>query len=541
MSRSALWEALRPVAARMPKAVHEHEILRIAATISSKDPLVAAATARSEVLKWVQKRAGGRLPPNAWSFADFEYLSGGRNSAAVRIQTDASDIWAIRADDPDKTVPGRVWTTEVVVGLMPNQTPRFSARLLVSTPEDELDIEPHTPGFVKQVAEKCSLLRGAYEISPDPWLINSEYEVDQLLDMLVDPQRKLPLFVLTVPDGAADPDSPLLDAQGLAFASLGIGHVAIVPDAYTWALTRRLGRQRSVFGGAVRAYLPGFAEDANPFGHRLVLADHVATPDGAAQCTRWMRSLAAAESLRRSRLGDDVLAFGAIKDAGLRFRQQQLEDEGASDTEQLAIAKARIGALEKQLEEEEALLADFSGEHRKAEERAEAAEEQLRASAFRIQQLIEQIKERGDNADAAIELPESWTEFANWCDTKLAGRVVLSPPARRGVRAPEFEDVELAARCLLWLANDCRDRRMVGGDGSLKDENIEEGIRNAHCGADQFDLDWQGQRYTADWHIKTGGNTRNPAYCLRIYYFWDPASQQIVVADMPAHRRTGAT
>jgi hypothetical protein len=103
-----------------------------------------------------------------------------------------------------------------------------------------------------------------------------------------------------------------------------------------------------------------------------------------------------------------------------------------------------------------------------------------------------------------------------------------------------FEDIQLAARCLLWLANEARDRRLSGG-GSLRDELVENGIYNNHCGEDQFDLQWQGQRYTADWHIKNGGNTRDPKRCLRIYYFWDPATQQIVIADMPGHRRTGAT
>jgi hypothetical protein len=104
-----------------------------------------------------------------------------------------------------------------------------------------------------------------------------------------------------------------------------------------------------------------------------------------------------------------------------------------------------------------------------------------------------------------------------------------------------LEDVELAARCLLWLANDYRDRRMGGGEGSLRDQAVEDGLWNAHCGSDQFDLDWQGGRHTADWHIKNGGNTRDPKRCLRIYYFWDATTQQVIIAEMPAHRRTGAT
>ncbi len=75
----------------------------------------------------------------------------------------------------------------------------------------------------------------------------------------------------------------------------------------------------------------------------------------------------------------------------------------------------------------------------------------------------------------------------------------------------------------------------------MRDEQIEEGIRNAPCGNDEFEVTWEGRTHSVDWHVKTGGNTRDPARCLRIYYFWEPSSKVIVIADMPAHRRTGAS
>jgi hypothetical protein len=117
----------------MPVIAREHEVLRVAAIVHGKDRPDAAAKARREVLGWAQKRSARRLPEAAWAFKEFEYLSGGRNSVAVRIETDDTDIWAIRADDPDKTVPGRIWTTEVVVGLADDKPCSFSVRLLVST------------------------------------------------------------------------------------------------------------------------------------------------------------------------------------------------------------------------------------------------------------------------------------------------------------------------------------------------------------------------------------------------------------------------
>lgn len=75
----------------------------------------------------------------------------------------------------------------------------------------------------------------------------------------------------------------------------------------------------------------------------------------------------------------------------------------------------------------------------------------------------------------------------------------------------------------------------------MSNVTIMDGIQNASCGADTYDFDWNGRKFSADWYIKNGGNTRDPIRCLRIYYCFDPQTQQIIVSDMPAHRRTGAT
>jgi len=64
---------------------------------------------------------------------------------------------------------------------------------------------------VQQVADECGLLLGRYELSAEPWLIDSEDEAERLVDMLIDPSRRLPVFVLTVPEDSTDPHRPLLD------------------------------------------------------------------------------------------------------------------------------------------------------------------------------------------------------------------------------------------------------------------------------------------------------------------------------------------
>ena len=541
MSYSSFSEAHQPLATRMSQVVREREILRLAATLGVADGSQAALVARREILKWAEKRTGGQLPQAAWNHEQFEHLAGGRNCAAVRIVDDTRDIWAIRADDPDKGVAQRVWTTEAIVGHKPEQRALLSVRLLVSSPEKQLQVEPAVPGLVQQLESECSLYHGIERLDPEPWVIRSQEDADHLIDTLIAPGRRVPVFVLSVPEFEADSVRPLISPLPIARATLAIAVVVVLPAQFTWVLTERFGKRLSVFGGAVRVYLPGFTEDANPYGgHDLVLADRLSTAEGVTSISAWLRRVAATESMRRLRLGRDVLSYATVRQHNLDATHTRLERAGASYEEQLSVAQAQIDTLKEDFQSANEMVQFLSDDNDAMEIRARTAEAQLTASGYRIQQLLDQIKTRGEIPDANISMPSSWDEFADWCDQNLVGRVLLSPRARREVKAPQFRDIGAAARCLLWLANEYRERRLSGGDGDLR-TRIESGIQNDRCGADAFQIDWQGRRTDVEWHLKNGGNTRDPARCLRIYYLWDDASQQVAIASMPAHLRTGAT
>ena len=77
--------------------------------------------------------------------------------------------------------------------------------------------------------------------------------------------------------------------------------------------------------------------------------------------------------------------------------------------------------------------------------------------------------------------------------------------SERGIR-----DCATSRKLSVVVSNRMPQLAYGGGHGTLRDEPVEDGVRNAHCGGDQFDLDWQGQRQNAVWHIKSGGNTRDP-------------------------------
>ena len=151
---------------------------------------------------------------------------------------------------------------------------------------------------------------------------------------------------------SADPERPLLDANVLARACSGMALVVVLTPESSWKMTERFGKTLSVYEGAARVYLPGFTEDANPFGgHELLLSRSFATPADATSALTKLRWLAAKGSVRRLHLGTDVFSFVPYRVKELEEKQRQLGLAGASDEEQLSAAKERMRLLQEQLAE----------------------------------------------------------------------------------------------------------------------------------------------------------------------------------------------
>lgn len=248
-----------------------------------------------------------------------------------------------------------------------------------------------------------------------------------------------------------------------------------------------------------------------------------------------------ATQLSGTRLGRDVLDFASVRTASRRLRTDAMKEVDASDEDLIATANELIESLEEQIKEKDKEVDGYIEVAEAAEARASASEQEHRALLYRIRQLEGVIRDVGSAAPSdELPLPQAWSEFVDWIDGKYPDRVVLTPAARRMVKAPAFEDVEAAARAVTWLATEHHARRIDGG-GSLRDCQVENGVRNSPCGGDTYKTNWRGRPYDVDWHVKNGGNTRDPKKCLRIYYFWEPEACLTVIDHLPGHIKTGAT
>lgn len=532
-------EALLPIAKRMPAAPREIEILRVSAELDGNDAAQSTHNARKAVLEWAKRRAGGPLPQAAWEMQEFDLPAGGRNSAAVRIVDEERDLWALRAEDPDKTIAGRTWTTEVVIGGRQGERVKFSLRLLVNTTETNFSIEHAVPGFVRRLAGDKSLIRGARTLVDKEKACITDNDVEDLCDHLEDPQRKLPVIVVTLPeDGSA---KPLIDSADVASAIAGIARVVIVPAALTRVITNRFGKFRSVFNGGVRAYLPLFNKWDDPFRHRLFVPDVLREEGRAKACEVWLKRLAADNSLSSFRLGKDVLEFGALKSASRKLLLSGLKTSQAPDSDKILALERYVASLETELAAKQKEADEYFALASAEEERARAAEQENAAKIYELRRLKEVIRKGGETPTEEPPLPSNWDEVVEWCEKTYSDAVAFTPNARRMARsAPVYEDVGLVTRAITWLATQHRDIRLNGG-GSLRDFPLGNGIINANCGGDTYSADWKGGRYDVDWHIKNGGNSHDPKRCLRIYYFWEPDLQIAVIDYLPEHRRTSAT
>lgn len=518
-------------------AVREREVLRFAAELVAADAATTASNVKRAVLRWAEKQIGDKLPDDAEKGGAFDYLKGGRTCIASGFSDEDRSVWALRVDRPDNDVAQRVWTTEIVIGYVPGREDAlFSLRLLVSSPEEYLSIEPAVPRVVEEIVNGYDIRINGRLVKKYLWQVCSESEANNLVENLLSPFRPLPYIVCSVAEGES---RPRLDVKKLAKAVLGIAKVVVLPAEWTWTLTRNLGKALSVYNGAIRVYSPGFSHDSNHHANRLVLLESDAA-DAARGARSSIRKLVAAESLRRLFLGEDVLSFSSVRETSLDIERNRLVRLNSNERDQLKAANKQIIALKDDLERSRKDQQWLSDEHNKAEERASSLQRQLDFAQSRIRQLSEQIRSRGASPDEEVVLPSDWEVFSDWCDDALSGRVVLSSRARKEVKSPLFKDVKTAAKCLLWLANDYRDSRLEGGNGDLR-KPICEGVKNDRCGADSFDFDWGGRKRLVEWHVKNGGNTRDPGRCLRIYYLWDDDQKSVVIVSMPAHIRSGAT
>ena len=550
------------------------ERLWVQAQVAPHAELSADQECREIVLDWLQQSFEDRLPRKALRHRPFSHREGDASCRAVRVRDAGQDRWALQVDR--SSGPGQQRVTAVTVASAVGGATELGIEVHDRSVVPREAVNGYPADLVAEIGGRVPLLQGGRRFARDPILLETDDAMSAFLQMLVDPDRDMPFAVVSIPP--EEPNRDMLERLWLelARALAGLAVVWVLPPAMTFRLSDTVTKPLSVFLGAWRFYRPGFDHSADRTRHPLVLWNRLTDERGRGNTTRFFRRLAAEERIRLGAADRDTLSFDAVAKgaagaargparwvAFLRNRvwgtptapsepgsgEPATADPGPSSATAPALVREPVPAakvartrepLRRKLREARQKARARANRYERAKQRADSAERQRDEAQKRAEQLAGLVRSLGGDPEGEIPFPTAWDEMAAWCDERLSGRVVLTGSTRREIGGAEFADVGLVAQCLNWLGHEYRDGRLRGGDPKLHGRiaEIEHGVFNLPCGGDSFECTWDGRRRAVEWHLKNGANTRDPKRCLRIYYFWDGKAKQVVIASMPAHRRT---
>ena len=552
--------------------------LRVLAFIPSKGAKRPASEVRRRALAWFEHRLGKKLPEGAETGKDVKAEAGNRSFLATTAKATNEDIWACRLSVP---VKGRL-ITEAVICSAGGRVTRLGFRLLADAPAKEFSASD----LDEPIASLCELYAVVSESSPECRIVRSPTETDNLAADLLDPRRSRPVIVLSTRKDAERPSATNLDSAELAKSVNGLAQVCVVTSRQTYRLTQGIGRPLAVFNGAARVYMPGLVKDTDPGRHPLRRMEHVL--DGQeADCVRAALLLHAADgsvNLYRAQNGEWPDTCKAVQEKAASLEKPAVRPSNAAPqtaaqaapevqkrkdrrpfgqpafsrlkTRYFALfapgllkcldgAKTEIVELRSNLEVANRKLQESEAARKRIKSKLEDERRQHKKSTDDLSEKLRRESKRSRELKAELEplrpLPGSWEYFVAWCENHFEGKIVLVPAVRQGIANALFEEVQTAAAGVRWLANEYRDCRMNGKGDDLRGRiRGLHSVSNERCGGDSFRFTWRGKHRMVDWHL-TKGSSRQPRYCLRIYYFWDADLQQVVIADMPAHRHSSAS
>lgn len=522
------------------------------------------------VLNWARGKWPTLVPVGIDAARDFEHDQPGLELAAVDLPE--RGIWGFRVEHPDSQIPGRTWLLEAIVSSPKGPFHVLGVRSQCSS--GAMDDVPFTsPRFIRTWLEDFEVVDADWRIKTSMTLIEEDAGVRSLVALLEDPQRTLPVIVVSeLPRGGF-----CVEADRLASRSPGLSHVVRLTAASASSLSDVVGADLGVFNGAVRTYLPGFGQPDDSQVHAVYLPSRILTWRGVDGEGRGAFQDFLVEQLHRfsvrtpARL-EQMPSFLQLrrKKAERELNAHRSRETHAAGAGQSAVPTNFV-AIQSKLQEAELEIDLLKLEKRDAEQKAADAEllfdaqsEDLRAvknerDALKAinASIFDGLRRARANTSQTEHRPTSYEEVADWVDQTLSHRLVLLPRARRALGDAVYEDVSLVVSCLELLAGEYwglrtsspeeRDAAAIAYQARLSflevDEAPSSSAQMRGRFEEQYSVDYpirHRSRQQLDRHLRCG-NSREARFCLRIYYLWDDEQQKVVVGHLPSHLDTPAS
>ena len=222
------------------------------------------------VLRFTSKTLKVTLPADAENHLGFELSDEYLHCECVSVPERL--LWAICFDFTDKD--GLTWFYDVSM-IREEENLLFGLKIEVSPKMDGRPLQSDLP-LVKALLDSNLLVQGK-PIADNIWPVRTAEEVDELIALLTDKNRTLPVLVVSELNRVnRNQRSFMVDANYLAKQVKGFAIVVRLTFKATFPFSERIGRPWAVFDGACRTYYPKVDfENGVPVHHPSTLKDQI--------------------------------------------------------------------------------------------------------------------------------------------------------------------------------------------------------------------------------------------------------------------------
>ena len=442
--------------------------------------------------------------------------------------------WTCSWRHPDERDPGLVWRILIATGPSPIDVSlvRVALRIRLERAGERFRLAPlhHSfaaPAIIRTLLREHEVYDAGERVVPT-YTVRRAGEIPALVARLESPDRQLPVLVVTRGPGP----SHSVNASDVARAVAGLAHVEVLSTHLAaLALTDEIGRESSVWGGAVRLYWPQFTvgEDG-PHRHRYWTRSRLeAIHDFPSLLLSYLAALATAR----------VPEHPVVAKARARRRPSEAAEETLPDW-----AKLYVDALEQDslIADDEAKAAQAelaSAMHTVADLEAELAS--VRASFYQVHgQEAADVSDSDDETDL-----DSLTVAAAFklAKNEASEHVVYLPSVDDSIA--DFATYKLPRRLYeaLTAISEAADGWHSGalreGFGRFfADRGYEFSKNNPAATARNTKSHYQrqhaGAAVTMQPHLKVDQAT-TPDQCLRVYWYRDDTGRRLVIGHVGRH------
>jgi hypothetical protein len=541
--------AIRMARPRLSRRAGTVNVLALAARLGKAEQQTGKIfdLARARILRWLGNKGFRSTNPTGSNHIESP-------DGEVTIESDGERIWSLRFDDRRSMSQGAIWRVEAT--LINDTHPALGVRLIqVRSDEDAPPpVASGVPQMIPDLAKDIGLMDAGSALLSTATHLSGDSEAPKLLQLILNPERIQPVIVI-----AGDIDA---SADRLAKRLTGVAHVVCIDAAVSQQLIRHLGRERSVYGHAVRLYRPGFTIEAEPYQHPVY-------PLKGTQLPKWLVNdlfeEACAISLEAEDLDERVPSFQIIRQhlAEQRLRsseerlvalREQASNAAASKDEQISQLQAIRNELESALAEHQTKAAELGAQLTELREELRAirrerddAREELRRSRYQFHAQWGEDKTQEDRAADESYYPDTWNELEEWIEIYGDNKLVLLPQAAKAARESPFKNIPLAYKALDYLTRfyvpmRTRDKDDPAPFQASQQALAELGLELSGVGTalddrrykQDYRRQYEGHDIWLDQHLKAGVGF-DPAAIFRLYFWYDPDAAKVVVGHLPTH------